>query len=149
MPLSPQRICPDWFSDRCASCGTITISGCTSPAMRLMASMMSRMFSLASVSTIAWQKPCPISTSTAILGFSSAAYAMSTIAPAMRSATLSGWLGFTFSIMLFSPCPEQKLHCIVWIILEHLSAVLLYDVVNLVPDEVCTFLVLLTHLHKR
>ena len=33
-------------------------------------------------------------------------------------------------------------------ILEHLSAVLFYDVVNLVPDKVCTFLVLLAHLHK-
>ena len=26
MPLSPQRILPSWFSAKCASCGTITMS---------------------------------------------------------------------------------------------------------------------------
>src|SRR5699024_988592 len=66
------------------------------------------------LSAMMWQTPWPMRTSTAILGFSSFLYAASTSAPAIRSATLSVWHGFTFSTMALPlPCPEQSLHQII------------------------------------
>ena len=55
----------------------------------------------------------------------------------MRSATLSGWHGFTFSNMTSPlPCPEQSLHQI--ILGRHLpvigAAVFLHNLEDLVPE---------------
>src|SRR5699024_8290060 len=76
-------------------------------------------------------------TSTAILGFSSFLYAASTRALAIRSATLSGWHGFTFSnIALSFPRPQQTLHQI--ILRRNVpvigAAIFLYDLEDLVPQ---------------
>src|SRR5699024_10897262 len=89
------------------------------------------------LSAMMWHTPWPMRTSTAILGFSSFLYAASTRAPAIRSATLSGWHGFTFSNMASPlPCPEQTLHQI--ILGRYLpvigAAVFLHDLEDLVPE---------------
>src|SRR5699024_8416049 len=104
------------------------------------------------LSAMMWQTPWPMRTSTAILGFSSFLYAASTRAPAMRSATLSGWHGFTFSNMT-SPlsCPEQTLHQIV--LGRNLpvigAAVFLYDLEYLVPEPHCLVHVVDADVDKR
>ena len=78
-------------------------------------------------------------TSTAIFGFSSFWYARSTRAPAMRSATLSGCAGFTFSyISVPFPSGKKPLHNIVlWrytAVFRH--AVFSDNLENLSPDAV-------------
>ena len=103
IPLSPHLISFSWFLDKCISCGTNTISFDISPAILVMIFSISSLLKSTDVSTITWQTPCPIKTSTAILGFSCSLYPKSTIAPAILSATLSGCFGFTFSIIIFFP----------------------------------------------
>lgn len=56
----------------------------------LTASTISSALYLTLDSIIMLHSPCPINTSTATFGFSSFVYAMSTIAPAILSANLSG-----------------------------------------------------------
>src|SRR5699024_1548594 len=89
------------------------------------------------LSAMMWQTPWPMRTSTAILGVFSLLYDVSTRAPAIRSATLSGWHGVTFSNMASPlPCPEQPLHQI--ILGRYLpvigAAVFLHDLEDLVPE---------------
>ena len=72
-------------------------------------------------------------TSTATFGLLFFLYAMSTIAPAILSAILSGWLGFTFSIILFPP--------LILFLLPHLQLSLLLFLLLRLPNDQ------LLHLH--
>ncbi len=99
-----------------------------------------------------WQTLWPMRPSTAFLGFSSFLHVASTKAPVMRSATLSGWHGFTFSNMASSfPCLEQTLHQIV--LGRDLAvigaAVFLYDLKDLVPEPYSRVYVVDADVDKR
>ena len=92
-------------------------------------------------------------TSTAMRGFSAFLYARSTSAPAILSATLSGWHGFTFSNMVLPLSrTEQALHKVILRALTpaySAAAVFFHDGINFVPCKVRILLEQHGHLNER